>query len=71
MMVMHRHKRGINQIERVHIMFNATTQTNATQTTSPLSLFAIIEALLLVNLRDELVAETSADQADDAYHYGL
>jgi hypothetical protein len=52
-------------------MFNTTAQTTTTQTTSPLSLFAIIEALLMVNLRDELVAETSADQADGAYHYGL
>ena len=35
------------------------------------TLFAILETLLMVNLRDELVAENGDAQADGAYHYGL
>ena len=52
-------------------MFNATAPTPATADLAPSSLFWIIEALLMVNLRDELVTENPADQADGAYHYGL
>ena len=52
-------------------MFNATTSTTANLAAAPSSLFWIIEALLMVQLRDELVAEHPAAQVDGAYHYGL
>lgn len=52
-------------------MFNATAHTTATPANAPSSLFWIIEALLMVNLRDDLLADQASTQDDGAYHYGL
>lgn len=53
-------------------MFNTTNYPHAAPAaTLSATLFTILEALLCVQMRDELVAENSADQADGAYQYGL
>lgn len=52
-------------------MFNASSHTQATPDSLSAVLFSILETLLMVDLRDELVVENADGQADGAYHYGL
>lgn len=52
-------------------MFNSSFSVQVTPANQPFSLIWIIEKLLFVNLREELVIGTDGDQPDGAYRYGL
>jgi hypothetical protein len=52
-------------------MFNTATPSNTAPASLGSTLFAIIEMLLMVDLRDELVAENQDAQVDGGYQYGL
>lgn len=52
-------------------MFNTTAPSNAAPASLSSTLFSIVEMLMMVNLRDELVAENQDAQVDGAYQYGL
>ena len=55
-------------------MTTATTSFSSQGNTSPIAaptLLSLVTALFGLNLRESLNAESTADQGEAAYHYGL